>query len=249
MEVSAAFPHFGEESVLTGQGGSGTIFFTGCSLGCVFCQNYDISHGGNGKTLTDAQLADAMMYLQAQGAHNINLVTPSHVVPQILSAVSIAADKGLNIPLVYNSSAYENVETLMLLEGVVDIYMPDFKIWNPKLAAKWLKTGDYPRQARAAITEMFRQVGDLYVEKGIARHGLLVRHLIMPDNMEDSKQIFHFLTGLSPDTFVSIMDQYRPMGKAVNYPEIARSTSRQEIQEAFNMAKLAGLHRFNKPGL
>lgn len=245
-EVSAAFPHFGEEDVLTGLGGSGAIFFTGCSLGCVFCQNYDISHGRDGKALADKQLADAMLYLQQKGAHNINLVTPSHVVPQILSAVAIAASKGLSIPLVYNTSAYEKVETLRLLHGVVDIYMPDFKVWDPGLAAGWLKAKDYPQYARAAITEMFRQVGDLDLKGGVARRGLLVRHLVMPGNLDDSGRIFQFLAGLSRHTFVSIMDQYRPMGQAADYPQIARSTSKTEISRAFELAQLAGLHRFTK---
>jgi len=247
-EVSAAFPHFGEEAVLTGQGGSGTIFFTGCGLGCVFCQNYDISHGQKGHSLTDEQLADAMLYLQSQGVTNINLVTPSHVMPQILSAVSIAALKGLEIPIVYNTSAYEKVETLKLLKDVVDIYMPDFKIWDANLAVKWLKAGDYPERAMQSITEMFRQVGDLKIKDNLAKRGLLVRHLVMPGTFNDSNSIFRFLAELSKDTFISILDQYRPMGQALNYPEIARKTSQEEIQESFRLAKAAGLHRFAKPG-
>ncbi len=245
-EVSTAFAHFGEERVLVGQGGSGTIFFTGCSLGCVFCQNYTISHGHDGHALTDEQLADAMLYLQARGVHNINLVTPSHVVPQILAAVSIAAGRGLRLPLVYNTSAYEKVETLRLLDGVVDIYMPDFKVWDPELAARWLRARDYPVFARAAIREMFRQVGVLRVEEGIARRGLLVRHLVMPGNLGDSRRIFEFLAELSPDTYVSIMDQYMPMGRAMMFPELARRTTADEISQAFDLARSAGLHRFDR---
>jgi putative pyruvate formate lyase activating enzyme len=188
-----------------------------------------------------------MVYLQHQGANNINLVTPSHVVPQVIEALSVAVSMGLNIPIVYNTSAYEKVETLKLLDGVVDIYMPDFKVWDPRLAKRWLKAEDYPERARAAIQEMHAQVGDLVIENGIARRGLLVRHLVMPNNVQDSARVFEFLAGLSKDTFVSILDQYMPMGRANAYPELARATTKQEIKAAYELARSFGLHRFDIP--
>ncbi len=179
--VSSCNAHFGEEAPLVGKNGSGTIFFTNCSLLCNFCQNYEISHFGHGYEVTDEELAKMMISLQNKGCHNINFVTPSHVVPQILSALELAVKKGLNVPLIYNSGGYDNVETLKLLEGIFDIYMPDFKFWDSKIAERTCHAPDYPEVARKVFLEMHRQVGDLVIDKnGIAKSGLLVRHLVLP---------------------------------------------------------------------
>ncbi len=192
--VSSYSPHFGEESPLVGSGGSGTIFFTHCNLLCLFCQNYEISHLGQGVETDAGQLASMMVSLQRQGCHNINFVTPSHVVPQILAALPKAIEKVLTVPLVYNSSGYDSVETLKLLEGIIDIYMPDFKFWNSQSAKRYAKAPDYPEVAQKALLEMYRQVGDLVMdEEGVAVKGLLVRHLVMPGGLEETKEILRFL--------------------------------------------------------
>ena len=245
--VSSYGPHFGEESPLVGSGGSGTIFLTNCNLLCVFCQNYDISHLGEGVETPEGQLAAMMISLQKQGCHNINFVTPSHVVPQIVSALPLAAEKGLSIPLVYNSSGYDSVETLKLLDGIIDIYMPDFKFWSIPPAKRYLKAPDYPERARAAILEMHRQVGDLRINAhGIAERGLLVRHLVMPEGLDETKGIMGFLAReVSPRTYVNVMEQYRPCGRAHDYPPIDRSLTHEEYLAAVQIAKDAGLTRLD----
>ena len=243
--VNSAFAHFGEERVLVGQHGSGTIFFSGCNLGCVFCQNYSISHGKTGKLVTDQELGMLMLYLQKKGVHNINLVTPSHIVPQIISAIDWAAGHGLNIPIVYNTSAYDDVDTLRFLDGIVDIYMPDFKTWNSEVAGRYLKAKNYPDVAKKAIIQMHKQVGDLIIENGIARRGLLVRHLILPGGLSHTKEVVDFLAKLSIHTYVNIMDQYMPLGNAYRYPLINQPISKEELKEACRYATAVGLYRFD----
>ncbi len=249
--VSSYSPHFGEEAPLVGMAGSGTIFFTHCNLGCVFCQNYEISHLGDGIETTDGRLAAMMVALQKQGCHNINFVTPSHVVPQILAALPHAVDRGLSIPLVYNSSGYDSVETLQLLDGVVDIYMPDFKFWSRDAAKRLAGAPDYPDRARKAIIEMHRQVGDLIINKqGIAERGLLVRHLVMPGAIGETRAIMSFLAGnISPDTYVNVMDQYHPCGRAAEFAEINRPLDQEEYRDAVQGAKEAGLRRLDDKNL
>lgn len=246
--VSSYAPHFGEEAPLVGNGGSGTIFITNCSLLCVFCQNFDISHLGQGNETSDDQLATMMISLQQHGCHNINFVTPSHVAPQILAALPKAIDQGLKVPLVYNSSGYDAVETLKLLDGVFDIYMPDFKFWDADSAGRYAKAPDYPEKARAALKEMHRQVGDLELDKeGVAIKGLLVRHLVMPGAGQETREIVEFLAReISPHTYVNVMDQYRPCGRAKQFPPIDRRTSHEEFQDAMNAAREAGLTRLDK---
>jgi putative pyruvate formate lyase activating enzyme len=246
--VSSYSPHFGEESPLVGSGGSGTIFFTHCNLLCLFCQNYDISHLGQGVETDTGQLASMMVSLQRQGCHNINFVTPSHVVPQILAALPKAIEKGLTVPLVYNSSGYDSLETLKLLEGIVDIYMPDFKFWDKESAKRYAKAPDYPEVAQKALLEMHRQVGDLVMdEKGVAVKGLLVRHLVMPGSLEETSRILHFLAqNVSGNTYVNVMDQYRPCGKAYQCSPIDRRLTSDEYQEALGLARNAGLRRLDE---
>ncbi len=247
--VASSFAHFGEEDCLRGWGGSGTLFFSLCSLRCVFCMNYDISQQGGGAEIPPEQLARLMLALQAQGCHNINLVSPEHVAPQILEALPIAVDGGLRLPIVYNTSGYDAPESLRLMDGVVDIYMPDFKIWEPAVALKYLMAAGYPEAARRAILEMHRQVGDLVLdENGLARRGLLVRHLVLPGGIAGTRDIMEFLAReVSPHTYVNIMDQYHPAWKAASggYREIDRPITEQEYQEAISAARLAGLHRLD----
>ena len=246
--VSSYAPHFGEESPLVGSGGSGTIFFTHCNLLCLFCQNYEISHLGQGIETDAGQLASMMVSLQRQSCHNINFVTPSHVLPQILSALPKAIEKGLTVPLVYNSSGYDSPETLKLLEGIVDIYMPDFKFWSKALGKRYAKAPDYSEVAQEAILEMHRQVGDLVLDdEGLAVKGLLVRHLVMPGCLEETREILRFLAQeISVDTYVNVMDQYRPCGEAKQCPPIDRRLTNDEYQAALKMAKDAGLHRLDE---
>jgi len=246
--VSSYAPHFGEESPLVGSGGSGTIFFTHCNLLCIFCQNYEISHLGQGIETDPGQLAAMMLSLQRQGCHNINFVTPSHVVPQILVALPKAIEKGLTVPLVYNSSGYDSLETLKLLEGIVDIYMPDFKFWDKDLAKRYAKAPDYPEVAQRAILEMYRQVGDLVMDdEGVAVKGLLVRHLVMPGSLEETREILRFLAReVSVDTYVNVMDQYRPCGEACHCPPIDRTLTDGEYQQALKLARDAGLQRLDE---
>lgn len=248
--VASFAPHFGEENPLRGTRGSGTIFFAGCNLRCVFCQNYDISQGKTGAPVSPETLAEMMLYLQRFGCHNINLVTPEHVVPQILEALAIAVEDGLRLPLVYNTSAYDSLESLRLLDGIVDIYMPDFKVWNPALAHRYLKARDYPAAARQAIKEMQRQVGDLQLdERGIARRGVLLRHLVMPGLVGDTAVIMRFLADeVSPDLYLNLMAQYYPTHKVSDqkYPEINRRLRAEEYRQAYQAAQDAGLWRFDE---
>jgi putative pyruvate formate lyase activating enzyme len=248
--VSSAFPHHGEEDPLRGWKGSGTIFFSMCNLRCVFCQNYDISQAGYGQALHPDQLAELMLRLQDMGCHNINFVTPEHVVPQILEALAIAVEYGLRLPIVYNTSAYDSMHSLELMDGVVDIYMPDFKYWDAGHALTYLKAKDYPAVARRVIAEMHRQVGELKMdERGIAKRGVLVRHLVMPGFLEETHQIMQFLAEeISPDTYVNVMAQYHPDGKvsAEKYSEINRRITPDEYREAVRLAQAAGLWRLDE---
>lgn len=246
--VSSFNPHFGEESPLVGRGGSGTIFFAWCNLRCVFCQNYEISQLGEGIEVTPEQIAEMMLRLQSMGCHNINLVSPSHVVAQILAATMIAAQAGLHLPIVYNTGGYDSPEALALLDGVIDIYMPDVKYADATIARKYSKVRDYPAINRAAVKEMHRQVGDLQIdERGIAQRGLLVRHLILPDDLAGTYDTLYWLSSeISPNTYVNLMDQYRPCYKAKEYPEINRRITREEFARAVRIADEAGLTRLDE---
>ena len=245
--VASFGPHFGEERPLVGRGGSGTIFFTHCNLRCNFCQNYDISQQGQGESATPMQLSTMMLQLQEMGCHNINLVTPSHVVPQILAALAIAAAKGLSLPLVFNTAAYDGVATLRQLEGVVDIYMPDFKFWDAKIAALTCTAPDYRQRACAAIKEMHRQVGDLIIDAGgLAVRGLLLRHLVLPDDLAGTARVMDWVAGeVSRDTYVNLMPQYRPCGRAGEVPQLARRLRKDEFASALAAARAAGLERLD----
>ena len=247
-KVASYNPHFGEEAPLVGRSGSGTIFMSSCNLFCSFCQNYEISHLGQGVEADAGQLAAMMVSLQRQGCHNINFVTPSHVVPQIIAALPQAVAKGLNVPLVYNSSGYDSVATLKILEGIFDIYMPDFKFWSEESGKRYAKASDYPEVARRALREMHRQVGDLVLDDaGVAVRGLLVRHLVMPGGLDETRSIMQFLAQeLSVDTYVNVMDQYRPCGLARQYPPIDRGLNGAEYREALDAAREAGLHRLDE---
>ncbi len=244
LVVSSAGPHFGEESVLVGAGGSGTIFFAGCNLGCIFCQNYDISHHRHGRQVTIEQLALSMLELQNHyGCSNINLVTPTHVIPAIASAIEFARQKELKLPIVYNCGGYDSVETLKLLEGFVDIYMPDMKYADPKVAKELSNAADYPEINQAAVKEMHRQVGDLQIEDGLAARGLLIRHLVLPNRLAGSFKIIDFLASeISPKTAINVMDQYRPCFKAFSQPLINRRPTTEEIEEVLRYALDKGLN-------
>ena len=246
--VSSYNPHYGEESPLVGRFGSGTIFLTSCNLRCCFCQNYDISHGMEGRTVSPERLAGMMVELQAIGCHNINFVTPTHVVPQILAALPFAIEKGLKVPLVYNCGGYESVDTLKLLTDIFDVYMPDFKFGNSEVGSKFCDVPDYPERARGAFKEMHRQVGDLVVnEEGIAERGLLVRHLVMPGGLAGTREVMRFLVKeVSKDTYVNIMDQYRPCGTAHDYPPLDRRITSTEYEEALRIAEQEGIHRLDQ---
>jgi putative pyruvate formate lyase activating enzyme len=247
--VSSFNAHFGEEGPLVGEHGSGTIFFTYCNLLCLFCQNFEISHQGIGQEVTDEQLAAIMLTLQKQGCHNINFVTPSHVVPQILAALEIAVSQGLNLPLVYNSGGYDRPETLKLLEGVIDIYMPDFKFWDAEIAMQCCDAPDYPEVARQAIREMHRQVGDLVTSAGgIAQRGLIVRHLVMPKGLAGTRQVMRFIAQqISPVTYVNVMSQYRPCGRANDVPGLETPVSPAEYRKAVQEAVDEGIVRLDRP--
>lgn len=245
IKVSSYGPHFGEEAPLVGAHGSGTIFITSCNLGCVFCQNFDISHLGEGNEVSPARLAQMMVELQQLGCHNVNFVTPTHAAPQILEALPIAVENGLHIPLIYNTGGYDLVETLQLLEGIFDIYMPDFKFSDNKTAATLCMANDYPQVAMNAIREMHRQTGDLVIDhQGVAVRGLIVRHLVMPNGLAGTRKVMQFLSRvISPDTYVNIMDQYRPCGLAGKYPEINRRIRAEEFEDALKIAHEEGLRR------
>jgi putative pyruvate formate lyase activating enzyme len=242
--IFSAHPHFGEEISLVGTNGSGTIFFSNCNLRCVFCQNWPISHEGKGKRVRDDDLADMMIGLQKIGCHNINLVTPTHVMPNILNATRIALKKGLRLPLVYNTSGYERLEILKILDGIVDIYLPDMKYMDADHAAKYSAgASDYPKVAKKAIIEMNRQVGELQIDKrGIATRGLMIRHLVMPNRVAGTEEFVRWVAqALSKSAYVNIMPQYRVEYKAFNYPEIARGIAVQEFLEAMEWAEGYGL--------
>lgn len=242
--VASAHPHYGEEPPISGYRGSGTIFFGGCNLGCAFCQNADISHQAAGTEVDVDELAGIMIRLQELGCHNINLVTPSHVVPQILEALVPAIRDGLRIPLVYNTSGFDEVATLKLLEGLVDIYMPDLKFTGRQPAEKYCGAPDYPEKAKQALIEMFRQVGNLVTDhRGIALHGILVRHLVLPGNLAGTEKVVKFLSEkVSPDLWINLMDQYYPSGKAFHYPELNRRIRYEEYEEALRITRKAGLN-------
>jgi len=243
--VSSFFAHSGEEDCLRGSSGSGTIFFAWCNLRCVFCQNFDISWEGAGRCAPPEVLAGMMLRLQEQGCPNINFVTPEHVVPQILEAVPLAIERGLRVPLVYNTGAYDSLDSIRLMDGVVDIYMPDFKIWDAEKARRYLRAPDYPETARQAIKAMNEQVGELKLdENGLALRGVLLRHLVMPGNIAGTREIMQWVAQeLSPHTFVNLMAQYRPAGKVScsEYAEIDRCISEEEFHEAVENARTAGL--------
>lgn len=248
--VSAFFAHFGEEDVLRGWRGSGTIFMSFCNLRCQFCQNWETSQFGEGEEVGPRELARMMLDLQARGCHNINFVTPEHVVPQILEALLYATEGGLRLPLVYNTSAYDSPHSIRLMGGVVDIYMPDFKLWDRKRSRRYLLAPDYPEAARQAIRAMHEQVGELKVnEDSLAVRGLLLRHLVMPGMLEDTREILRYAAGLSRDTCVNVMDQYYPAWKAKtspNYQELNRRIFPRELEEAYACAREAGLWRFDR---
>ena len=243
--VSSFGPHFGEEKVLVGRFGSGTIFFTHCNLACVFCQNYDISQLGRGKEVSAKELANTMLELQRMGCHNINLVSPTHCVPQIMEALLHAFEEGLKVPIVYNTGGYDSVDTLKLLEGIIDIYMPDIKYGDDERGMRYSSAPNYFSLAKSAVREMHRQVGDLKTDdRGIAVKGLLVRHLVLPNNLAGTEKVMEFLaTEISAETFVNIMDQYRPLHKAFRYPELSRSITQFELRKAVEIALSHGLLR------
>lgn len=242
--ISSVHPHFGEESCLVGTHGSGTIFFASCNMNCIYCQNFEISRFKQGEIVSVYTLAEAMLYLQKMGCHNINLVTPTHYTPQIVEAIFIAVNKGLKVPIVYNCGGYESVETLKLLEGIIDIYMPDIKYADDTYALKYSGAPNYWNYVRLAVKEMWRQVGDLEIEDGIAVRGLLVRHLVLPNNIAGSEKVFEFIANeISKNTYVNIMAQYRPYFNAFLKPELSRRITIQEYREAVQMAKKTGLTR------
>jgi putative pyruvate formate lyase activating enzyme len=254
--VASHFAHFGEENCLRGRNGSGTIFFSGCNLRCVFCQNFDISWEVQGERASPARLAEMMLSLQRRGCHNINFVTPEHVVPQILEALPLAIAGGLRLPIVYNTSSYDSIDSLRLMEGVVDIYMPDLKVWTRERARRFLRMPDYPERARETVKEMHRQVGRLTFDKqGLARRGLLVRHLVMPGMLDETAAILRYVaTELGPDTYVDLMAQYYPAGLVGKpgrdaYQEIDRYLHRAEYERAVELAEALGLQRLDPRGL
>jgi putative pyruvate formate lyase activating enzyme len=247
--VSSYGPHFGEEEPLVGSGGSGTIFFSWCNLRCQYCQNYEISQAGAGQEAEPEDLAKMMLSLQSQGCHNINFVSPSHVVPQILTGLLIAAEAGLRLPLVYNTGGYDSLKTLALLDGVVDIYMPDMKYSDADIGRRYSKIGDYPAVNQAAIQEMHRQVGDLTMdERGVARRGLLVRHLVLPEGLAGTAEVVTFLRNeVSSNTYINVMAQYRPCYRAHELPPLDRPVTHQEVAEAVRLAQEAGLRLDERP--
>jgi putative pyruvate formate lyase activating enzyme len=241
-------PHHGEEDCLRGRRGSGTVFFSWCNLRCIFCQNWEISWKGQGKEMTAEELAGAMLELQEVGCHNINFVSPSHVVAQILEAVLLAAEKGLRLPLVYNTGGYDSPEALALLDGVIDIYMPDMKYGASHLARRYSHIRDYVAHNRTAVREMHRQVGDLVLDaEGLARRGLLVRHLILPSGIAGTERVIKFLAEeISCNTYINLMDQYRPCYRAGNYPELDRPITSAEYKKALEIARRYGLMRLDQ---
>ncbi len=246
--VTSFHPHLGEEKCLSGWKGSGTIFFASCNLACVYCQNYEISQIRLGKEVESEELAAMMVSLQELGCHNINFVTPTIHVPQILKALPLATKQGLKIPLVYNTGGYDSVETLKILDGVIDIYMPDIKYSDDKIGRKYSLVPNYWQKARPAIKEMHRQVGDLVIDKNsLTVRGLLVRHLVLPGGLAGTEKVMEFLANeISKNTYINIMDQYYPSNKALQYPKLSRRITTEEYSAALKMAKAAGLHRFDR---
>ena len=247
--VHGAFPHFGEEPPISGRWGSGTIFFSACNLSCVYCQNWEISQGDVGEEVSDEELASLMLQLQGLGCHNINLVSPSHVVPQFLAALAIAAQAGLRLPIVYNSGGYDSLATLRLLDGVVDIYMPDAKYDDDGVGEALSGVACYTRVNRACLREMHRQVGDLVEVNGVATRGLLVRHLVLPEGLAGTPGVARFVAGLSPNTYFNVMGQYHPCYRAERYPALRRRLTREEYAAAVAAARAAGLWRGLAPSL
>jgi putative pyruvate formate lyase activating enzyme len=243
--ISSSSPHYGEEPPLVGFNGSGTIFFTSCNLKCQFCQNYEISQLHIGQSISTKRLAEKMLFLQRLGCHNINLVTPTHFVPQIVEALVVAVERGLSIPIVYNCGGYESVRTLKLLEDIIDIYMPDIKYSHDENARKYSGAKDYWEVVRPAVKEMQRQVGDLEIDdRGVALRGLLIRHLVLPNGIAGSKAVLDFVSRkVSTNAYVNIMDQYHPSHQASRYPELNRRITSREFRDALNHARRVGLHR------
>ncbi len=246
--VASANPHFGEEFPIRGWFGSGTIFFAGCNLRCLYCQNFDISHQPNGQELEPEELAGLMLDLQEQGCHNINFVSPSHQVPQMLEGILVAAQRGLRLPIVYNTSSYDDVDMLTLLDGVVDIYMPDFKYADTVIGRRLSKIPDYPAMAQAALKEMHRQVGDLELDdEGLAVRGVLVRHLVLPGGLAGTAEVMRFVADeVSRETYVNIMDQYHPAAKAYRHSLLDRPVMTNEVEEAKDLARICGLYRLHE---
>ena len=246
LRVASAMPHFGEESPLVGRHGSGTIFLSGCNLGCIFCQNWEISHGREGKEITVDEMVDLMLGLAAPGAaaacHNVNFVTPTHFAPQLMDSIEKARARGLTVPIVYNCGGYEPLEMLQLLDGCIEIYMPDAKYWDSAVAGELSAAPDYAEVMRDALKEMHRQVGDLVIEGGIATRGLLVRHLVLPGNLSGSMDVVEFIAReISPHTYINIMDQYRPCGKADRHPVLSKFPDMKFIQQVRQHARELGL--------
>jgi len=245
LKVSSVFPHFGEEPPLVGRSGSGTIFLTHCNLRCVFCQNYDISHLGGGARVATDQMARSMIKLQEIGCHNINFVTPTHYVPQIMAALPQAIELGLRVPLVYNCGGYESWEMIRLLDGVIDIYMPDVKFFSPETAGRFCNAPDYPDVVKSVLKEMHRQVGDLEMDSGgIAKRGLLIRHLVMPHGLAGTEEVMEFIAHeLSPQSYVNVMAQYRPVYQAVEFPDLKRPVTMEEFAKALEIARKYRIYR------
>ncbi|HTP29888.1 MAG TPA: radical SAM protein [Anaeromyxobacteraceae bacterium] len=249
--VHAAFPHHGEEDVLRGRAGSGTIFFSSCNLRCVYCQNWEISWRGEGELVSDADLAEMMLGLQRQGCHNVNLVSPSHVVAQVLGALCIAAERGLEVPLVWNSGGFDSLEALRVLDGVVDVYMPDVKYSDSEVGRRCSHVQGYAEVSRAAVQEMHRQVGDLVLDaRGLAVRGLIVRHLVLPSGLAGTEEVMRFLAeAVSPRTWVNLMDQYRPCYRAGDVEALARRPTSEELRAALQAARRHGLARLDPGGI
>lgn len=249
-KVSSVGPHFGEEPPLVGVRGSGTVFFAWCNLACVYCQNHELSHLGHGVEISDEDLAEVFLGIERSGCENLNLVSPTHYAPQILAALDLAARDGLGLPLVWNTGGYEAPWTLALLDGVVDIYMPDLKYAEAAVSLRLSGARDYPARAFAAVREMHRQVGDLTFDaRGVATRGLLVRHLVLPGGLAGTPEVVRFLADeVSADTYVNIMAQYRPCYRALEFPELARCPTSEEVADAMRLARAAGLHRFARGG-